>query len=131
MEDYRCQLGDFVNILLQTDKYMSANGNEKHIFSILMKIHLNKLLWKLFNFCLIERCSHIKYLNVANSVSYINFISDIMNALWYYNSNLIKYEWLDDRYFLIRSEFITISSERILHFCTRVSCLFTKNCLYI
>ena len=33
MEDYRCQLGDFDNILHQTDKYMSANGNENRFVS--------------------------------------------------------------------------------------------------
>jgi len=33
MEEHRCQLGDSVNILNQTDKYMSANGNENNFVS--------------------------------------------------------------------------------------------------
>lgn len=33
MEDYRCQVGDFVNIHHQIDKYMLANGNENRFFS--------------------------------------------------------------------------------------------------
>jgi len=30
MEDYRCQLADFVNIRHLTDKSMSVNGNERN-----------------------------------------------------------------------------------------------------
>jgi hypothetical protein len=39
MEDYRCQLVDFDNIRHQTDKYMSANGNENSFFSHLKTFH--------------------------------------------------------------------------------------------
>jgi len=45
MEDYRCQLGDFVNILHQTDKYMSANGNEDNFVSQENYI-ISNYLWK-------------------------------------------------------------------------------------
>ena len=45
MEDYRCQLGDFVNILRQTDKYMSANGNEDNFVSQENYI-ISNYLWK-------------------------------------------------------------------------------------
>jgi len=38
MEDYRCQLVDSVNIHRQTDKSMSANGNERY--------HPRNFLWK-------------------------------------------------------------------------------------
>ena len=50
MEDYRCQLVDSVNIHRQTDKSMSANGNERY--------HPRNFCGSDLIFCLIEEVSH-------------------------------------------------------------------------
>ena len=72
MEDYRCQLADFVNIRHLTDKSMSVNGNE-HNHS--RNFCGSNLIW-----CWIKELSHNTLLKTIPHPM-IHFI--LANELWY------------------------------------------------
>ena len=115
MEDYRCQLADFVNIHHQTDKSTSANGNE-NIFLFHPRNFCVEVIWSFLWLNVI----HIIHYLIVNSASYDKFY--FTNALWYYNPNWIKYEWLDDarKYYLTKICFGTKNYSKKKYSCTQV-----------
>ena len=72
MEDYRCQLADFVNIRHLTDKSMLVNGNERN--------HPRNFCGSNLIWCLIEELSHNTLLKIIPHPM-IHFI--FANELWY------------------------------------------------
>jgi len=96
------------------------------------QIYVSEWEWKLFCSSILEifveviqsfvwlNIIHIIHYLIVNSASYDKFY--FTNALWYYNPNWIKYEWLDDarKYYLTKICFGTKNYSKKKYSCTQI-----------